>query len=165
MLTAARKRGLLTRRVISVLCIGSLAVQIGCYSYLPVQSTPPSVHERVSLTISDRGRVLLSDRMGASINRVEGRIVRMDSSNVVVDVSRVITIDGVASNWLGEEVSIPRDAVLAYQARPISKPRTFVLVAAVVGGLLSLVLGISLAVGGAGVPTPVDKTGGGAGQS
>jgi hypothetical protein len=163
--TAARKRALLTRRVISVLCIGALAVQIGCYSYLPVQSTPPVALQRVSLTINDHGRVLLSDRMGASINRIEGRLIRADSSNVLLAVSRVIAIDGVASNWLGDEVLIPREAVLAYQARPLSKPRTFALVAAVVGGLIAVVLGISLAVGGAGVPVPIDKTGGGSGPS
>ena len=148
MLDTARERVMLTRRLVAALCIGSLALQIGCYSYLPVQSQAPNPLERVSVTVNDRGRVLLGDRVGAGTNRIEGRIVRTDSAVVVLSVSRVIDINGNDSHWLGEEVSIPRDGILGFQARPISKPRTFVLVAAIVGGIIAIALSLSLAVGG-----------------
>lgn len=146
----------------AVVCMGSVALQIGCYTYLPVQSQPPQTADRVSVSINDRGRVLLAERIGPLLDRVEGKVIRADSAVVVLAVSRVVPLKGDATNWIGEEVSIPRDAILGFQARPLSKPRTFALVGAVLGGLLALALSVSLAVSGTG---PVDPApGGGVGQ-
>jgi hypothetical protein len=160
---STRGRASLARRLVSVSCIGSLALQIGCYSYLPVQSELPRTSERISVSINDVGRVLLAERVGPTLDRIEGRLVSADSASVVLSVSRVTTLRGVSSRWLGEDVTIPRQAILAYQARPFSRSRTFALAAAIVGGLIALALSISLAVGGNGTPDPV-PIGGGTGQ-
>lgn len=152
-----------TRRVLTGICFGSLALNIGCYSYLPVQSQPPAAAERVSLTINDRGRVLLAEKVGPILDRVEGRLIRMDSTNVVMSVTRVINLRGVASNWVGEEVTVPREGILGYQPRPFSKRRTVFLVGAIVGGIIVFALSLSLAVSGSGVDDG-PPAGGGQGQ-
>lgn len=147
-----------TRRVLTGICAGSLALNIGCYSYQPVQSQPPQASERVSLTINDRGRVLLAEKVGPILDRIDGRLLRIDSTNVVLSVTRVTNLRGVSSNWVGEEVTIPREGILGYQARPFSRGRTAFLVGALVGGLIAIALSISLAVSGSGIP---DDPGGG----
>lgn len=152
-----------TRRLLTGICVVSLALNIGCYSYQPVQVQPPQAMERVSISLNDRGREQLTQRVGPILDRVEGRIVRLDSTNVVIAVSRVVNLRGETSNWVGEEVVIPRDGILGYQARPFSRGRTAVLVGALVGGLIAFALSISLAVSGTGKPdAPPD--GGGNGQ-
>jgi len=150
------------RRVLTGICFGSLALNVGCYTYLPVQSQPPQVTERVSLTINDRGRVLLADKIGPILDRVEGRMISIDSTNVVLSVTRVINLRGVASNWVGEEVTVPREGILGFQPRPFSKRKTVFLVGAIVGGILAFALSLSLAVSGSGVK---DGDGGTSGQS
>ena len=163
MTVSSREYAPFTRRLLTGLCLGSLALNIGCYSYQPVQSAPPALSERVSVTVNDRGRVLLADRIGPVLDRVEGRLVSADSSNVVLLVTRAIDLRGRASNWTGEQVTIPREAILGFQARPFSRGRTFALVAAIVGGLTALALSISLAVSGSGLKDA--GPGGGSGQS
>jgi hypothetical protein len=51
----------IVQRSVSGLCALALALQIGCFSYLPVQSSPPTPAQQVGVVINDRGRVLLGD--------------------------------------------------------------------------------------------------------
>lgn len=143
---AIRGQTLLSRRLLSAVCAGSLALQIGCYSYAPVQGQPPAKPDRISITLNDRGRTLLAERVGPLLDRIEGRFVSADSTNVVVAVSRVVNLRKEATNWTGEKVSIPREGILGYQDRPYSRSRTFALVGALVGGLVLVITSISLAV-------------------
>lgn len=155
-----RGRGLLTRRLCTALCTAGLALQIGCYSYLPVQSQLPTTPQRISITINDRGRVLLAERVAPLLDRIEGRFVSADSTQVVIAISRVVNLRKDASNWTGEVVPIPREAILGFQDKPFSRSRTLAFVGAVVGGLVLLVASISLAVSGTGKPDlPIDPGG------
>ncbi len=87
----------------------------------------------------------------------------MDSTKVVLSVSRVIDLRGTASNWVGEEVTISRDGILGFQPRPYSRGRTAFLVGAIVGGIVLFALSLSLAVSGSGIKE-VPPPGGGTGQ-
>lgn len=154
MVFSTRERALLTRRFMVTLCTASLALQIGCYSYAPVQSTPPAQADRISITINDKGRALLSERVSPLVNRIEGRVISVDSINMVLSVTKVIDLKSGESNWLGEKVSIPREAILLYQSRPFSKPRTIALAGAAIGVFAAIITTISLAVSGSGLKDP-----------
>jgi hypothetical protein len=121
----------IAQRSLSVLCALALALQIGCFSYLPVQSTPPVPAQQVAVVINDRGRVLLGDRVGASVDRIEGKVISRQNETLVLDVYRVIDLRGNTATWTGERVSIPDEAILGYRARKISKFKTFLLVGAI----------------------------------
>ncbi len=132
-------RSLLTRRFASSLCVGALALNTGCFTYRPMQSSPPLQATQLGVSINDRGRVLLGDRVGQSVDRIEGRIVSSDDQNVVLDVYRVRDLRGNTSTWTGERVSIPKEAIMGYNERKLSLTRTFVLVGAIAAVIIASV--------------------------
>jgi len=127
----------IAQRSVSVLCALALALQIGCFSYLPVQSTPPAPAQQVAIVINDRGRVLLGDRVGASVDRIDGKVVSRQNGALVLDVYRVTDLRGNTATWTGERVSIPEEAILGYRARKLSKFKTFLLVGTIAMAIIS----------------------------
>lgn len=124
----------------------ALALQVGCYSYRPVQSAPPT-DGYAAIVLNDRGRTLLADRVGPLMDRLEGRIVQRQGSELRMAVYRVVDVRGNSSTWTGDTVSVPEEAVLGYRPRAFSKFKTALLVGA---GVLAIVwtLGKSLNVFG-----------------
>lgn len=132
------------RKATLVLCMCTLTLQWGCYSYMPVQSAPPPVNEKLAVTLSDQGRILLGDKLGANIDRVEGVLVSSDSSGVVMNVSGIKDLRGGTAVWTGEQVSIPSSAILGFRPRKLSKSRSLLLAGAIVATLAVLTFGLSL---------------------
>jgi hypothetical protein len=126
------------------LCAITMSLQWGCYSYLPVQSAPPAAQERVAVVLNDRGRFLLSERLGPTVERVEGTLVSHDSTGVVLDVSGTRDLKGGSSLWSGERVDIPADAILGYRARQFSRTKSLLLGGALVAVIAITTLGMSL---------------------
>lgn len=120
-----------------------LALQWGCYAYLPVQSSPPSASSRMAVTLTDRGRLMLADRLGTDVVRVDGIMVAHDSAGVTMLVNSVRDVRGGSSLWTGERVQIPAEAILGYQQRELSKRKSFLLVGAI-AAIVVLTLGLSL---------------------
>ncbi len=127
----------IAQRSVSGLCALAMALQIGCFSYLPVQSTPPAPTQQVGIVINDRGRVLLGDRVGASVDRIDGKVVSRQDGAIVLDVYRVTDLRGNTATWTGERVSIPEEAILGYRARTLSKFKTFLLVGTIALAIIS----------------------------
>lgn len=132
------------RKAVLVLCFCTLSLQWGCYSYLPVQSAPPPVQQKLAVTLSDRGRTLLGERLGSGVDQVEGVLVSSDATGIVMDVSGIKDVRGGSSVWSGERVSIPADAILGYRPRKLSKMKSLLLAGAVVATLVALTFGLSL---------------------
>ncbi len=127
----------IAQRALGGLCALALALQIGCFSYLPVQSAPPVPAQQVGVVLNDRGRVLLGDRVGASVDRIDGMVVSRQDGSLVLDVYRVTDLRGNTATWTGERVSIPNEAILGYQARKFSKFKTFLLVGTIALAIIS----------------------------
>lgn len=138
------------RRAVCLLWITGLALQAGCYSYLPMQSAPPPENTPVvALMIGDRGRTLIGERVGSLVEQIEGRIIRRDSAQITMQVHKVIDVRGNHSTWTGEEVVIPNEAVMGYRTRKLSKLKTALLVG---GGIVALVLTLGRSLDIFGVP-------------
>lgn len=151
-----------SRRLMVVLCTAGMVVQTAaCYSLAPVQTTPPAKADRITISINDKGREMLRERVSPLVDRIEGRVVSIDSANVVMNVSRVIDLKAGATNWVGEQITVPREAILAYQDRPYSRSKTVAFVGALVIGLVLIATSISLAVSGRGLPDTPDTGSGG----
>lgn len=112
----------------SGLCAASLGMQVACYSYAPLQTAAPAQPKEIGVVINDRGRTLLADRIGALVDRIDGRIVSIDSQNLVMNVYKVTDLRGTASTWTGERVTIPREGILGFRERKLSKLKVLVLV-------------------------------------
>lgn len=140
-------------------CAVAIALQVGCTSFLPVQSTPPaqSTNAEVGVVINDRGRELLGERIGAYVERIDGRIEKRENGQLTMRVFRVTDIRGNASTWTGEVVTIPETAVLGYRPKTISKFKTGLFIGAVAVAILTT-LRMSLDIFG--VPTEGPVTGG-----
>lgn len=147
--------GTRSNRAVGGLCSVALALQIGCYSYLPVQSAAPAPAEQVGIVINDRGRVLLGDRVGALVDRIDGRIISRKDGSIVLDVYRVTDLRGNSATWTGERVTVPEEAVVGYRARKFSKWKTVLLVGAIAFAIVTT-LGNTLNIFGdpANPPTP-----------
>jgi hypothetical protein len=137
---SARRRG----RGVRVLCLLSLALHWGCYTYLPVSSAPPPVQERVAVVLTDLGRAQLGERLGPSIDRVDGVLVSHDSAGVELDVLGTRDLRGGSALWSGERVTIPASAILGYRAREFSRTRSALLAGGVVTTIAALTFGLSL---------------------
>jgi hypothetical protein len=141
----------LLRPAIGALWAAALALQVGCYSYQPVQSAPPAQPQReIGIVINDRGRTLLGERVGPLVERIDGRIDKRENGIVTMSVFRVTDVRGQASTWTGEQVAIPEEAILGYRPKKISKFKTALLVGALA---LAVVLTLGTSLDFFGVPT------------
>ena len=123
------------RRFIGGLSAVALVLQVGCYSYLPLQTSAPATGHRIAVVLNDRGRSMVSDRLGSAIDKVDGLLVQGDASSVTLEVYRTLDLRGGAASWTGERVQLPRDGITGYQERQFNKRKTVMLTAAVVGAI------------------------------
>lgn len=116
----------------------------GCFHYVPVNRSVVSNGTGVSVTITDRGRVALSERVGSGARRIDGQLVESTDTSVVLSVNSVDYIDAsVSPLWTGQEVEIGRDFIGELRERRLSRPRTalmagLVVVLAVVASTLAI---------------------------
>ena len=132
----------------------------GCYVSRPIWNGEPVPGTEISLGVTDRGRVALSDRLGPGALSVTGRLASATDSIYVVDVTRVAYIDGGrVAKWNGEPVNIAKNDVSGIAERRLSKSRSWV-AAGITAGLLALATGIVIK-GTAGPDPQTKPTGGG----
>ncbi len=134
----------------------------GCYETLPLQQGPPPTVETVQLTLNDKGRVTVADKLGTGVSKVEGTIRSQDAQSYSLAVSHVWQQNGSTSTWNGELVSIAKDATDGYQIRRYNKTRTLALVGAITVAVVVFFLSTKLIGGGT---DPNKDPGGNPGQS
>ena len=112
------------KRLVNSTALGGVlsAASTGCYEYRPVETAP--VGERVSLQISDRGRVGLAERFGPGLAEIRGQLVMQESNEYVVNVLRVSQLSGASSAWSGESTRVDRSFVGIVRQRQLSPTRT-----------------------------------------
>ena len=124
-----------TRAFAAVLLVAVSA----CYKYVPVEVSGPPPGARAHIVLSDAGTVEMARWVGPGTRAIEGEVVSADASGVTLAVRRIEKRDGIEEFWKGESVTIPRGAVSTYTERRLSRSRTALFSAGV--------LGVALAVG------------------
>ena len=94
-----------------------------CYTYHPLPANPEP-QTRVSIQLSDVGRVGAAKTIGAGTQSVDGSIVATDDTAYRLAVSSVKPLRGPRVRWTGEQVTVRRDYVAIVQERRMSKGRT-----------------------------------------
>jgi hypothetical protein len=112
-------------------------------------ATAPAAGQEVAFDLTDVGRVALGGTMGPAIARIEGRLVRHDSSDYLVSVKAVDFISGSTQVWSGEPVHLKPEYIANTFERRLSKSRTLTAVAVGVGAV-ALIVTTSLVAGGTG---------------
>jgi len=113
------------------LSLGRLGVRLvpvvlaACYTYTPLATVAPTPGLRVSLALTDQGRVGVAPVMGAGLDRIEGTLVRVTDSSYVVQVASVTDVRGAVTKWVGETVTIERAWVANASERRFSRSRTY----------------------------------------
>lgn len=124
----------------------SLVVGAGCYRYVPLEAPTPSVP--LSATLTDRGSVELSEAVGATAVRIDGRLISVSETAVSLAVAKVSFRNGLANAWQGEPVTVPRAYIATLKERRLSRGRTVAFSTLLVGGVVALIMGIDLVVFG-----------------
>ena len=109
---------------------------VGCYTtrYVPEGIVQPEM--RVSLSITDRGRVAIADSLGTGVLKVNGRLLSATDSQYVVSVSDLDLMNGRTARWNGETVGIDRQHVGGVGQRTLSRSRTGAVVAGVIAAIV-----------------------------
>ena len=109
-----------------------------CYQYVPAVTTQLPTGTRVSLGLTDPGRVALADAVGPGVQRIEGQLLNTTDTAVVLSVLAVQHVDlGVPVKWRGERVAIARNFVSDVREWRISKGRSFLLAGLIVVGAIA----------------------------
>lgn len=129
------KYAMLRRRATALLCASSLMLQQACYNVTPItgaSTTPPGI---VQITINERGRVLLGNRLGSLLERVDGRIVKADEVNIEVAVQTSQDVRGNVARWDGDRVTIAREGISGIVDKKPNRKRTALLTGIILGGI------------------------------
>jgi len=114
------------RRVgLTVSMISTVALQAGCYRYVPLAGNQPVPGQQYEFQITDAGRVGLADRLGPGVMKVEGTLVRQTEDGYVVSVAGIDLISGASSHWGGEQVPVNASYVGSMERREFSAGRTW----------------------------------------
>lgn len=142
--SSMNRRARTWRRFVGGLCAVTLSLQIGCFTFQPLQTSVPTTGKRIAVALNDRGRFALSDRLGSAVDKIDGLLVEVDSMNVTLEVYRTTDLRGNEATWTGERVQVPKDAITGYQERQFSRRRTYILVGTMVGVVLATMLSVNL---------------------
>ncbi len=133
-----------SRRLLAGVCVALLGFQTSCYTLQPFRTDVPPGGDRVGIILNDRGRVLMDQVLGPSVDMVEGSIAGVDSAAFRVSVARVVTIRGDATTWTGETVVVPREGVAGFRERKLSKTRSWVLAGILLGAIVYSIVGLGI---------------------
>jgi hypothetical protein len=105
----------------------------GCFHYVPASPAALPSGTEVSVGITDRGRVALTETVGPGVRRIGGNLVETTDTTLALAVSTVEYFDlAFPARWAGERVEIPRDLISDVQERRLSRSRTALMTAVIV---------------------------------
>ena len=110
----------------------------GCYTYRPLATPTPEPGQRVSAQLTTEGSRDLTGQIGPEVLHVEGNVVEADSSGMDMDVLEIESYRGFRSDWHGEHLRLPREAVAGMQQRRLSVGGTGLMAGVFAAGLYAV---------------------------
>jgi hypothetical protein len=104
-----------------------------CYTYKhsgPADAVAPATGTRIQVRLTKEGSVALTQQIGPQAVTVDGDVVSADADTLRLALRGVEDARHVTTDWKGEQVAIPRDAIASVGERRLSVGAT-----ALVGGL------------------------------
>lgn len=127
----------------------SLLLLAGCYTYVPV-STTPKVGERVRIALTAEGMTDLARYLGPRVAVAEGTLNSNGGDAMVVAVDFVQLIDGTRQPWSGEGVvSFPTNYVANVRQRTLLRRQSIIAGTGLTAALAAVAI-VALKAGSAG---------------
>ena len=115
-----------------------LTLLAACYTYRPLATPTPETGQRVSAQLTTEGSRDLTGQIGPEILHVEGNVVETDSAGMDMDVLEIESYRGFRSDWHGERLRLPREAVAGMQQRRLSVGGTGLMAGVLAAGLYAV---------------------------
>lgn len=125
------------RRLGLLLVVGSAAM--ACYSQQPLRASAPAPATRIVAQVTDTGRVLMANRIGAAALEVEGVVAAADETTWDLNMLQVSYIGGTSVVWNRELVRFPRYTLTEVSEKRLDRTRTWTAAGAIALGALALV--------------------------
>lgn len=123
----------------STRAIFSVALSLAaCYTYRPLAVPEPEPGTRISAQLTGTGSQELARQIGPDVLHVEGKVLQADSSGLDLEVREIESFRGIRSDWNGEKVRLPRQAVAGIQQRKLSPGGTGIMGGVLVAGLYAI---------------------------
>ncbi len=119
----------------------------GCFSYAPLREPTPRPSAQLRLRLSTPGDFRLSELTLHDVAEVEGELVAMNDSTVVLSATHLATTAGFERLGEGATVRVPRGSIGGIEVRRLSPART----ALFAGGLVILAVAADGAFAGGGI--------------
>ena len=135
------------------LCVAVVVLPLlaGCYNLTPIATLQPAPGTKLSLVLTDEGRVNTAQQVGPYTMQIEGTLLQATESNYVLAVTDVVDIRGSHSKWTGETVPLPRSYVMTTYEKRFSLAKTILVMGAATVGFVALVASRNLlGIGGSG---------------
>lgn len=130
----------------------------GCYTFAPVGTETPNRATQMRVFLSSPRDIRLTRYTVNNVTEVDGELVSLSDSTVVLSVGRVVAQSGDDELGNGETVSLPRAQVASLERKKVSVLRSLIVVAGV--AIVAVLAGVGFSQGGAS-----SQPGGGGGQS
>lgn len=125
----------------------------GCHIYVPVGPAIPEPGAQVRARISDTAASGLSPQLGPGVVSLDGSILQVDDSEIVLALQSVRTVDRGTFPWTREHVKLDRNQIVTLERRKLSVGRTALFIGSMAAGWYLL-----RREAGAGHFEPKDKT-------
>ena len=113
--------------------LAAVSLVTACYSYQhagPADAVAPATGSHIQVRLTQQGAVALAPQIGPQAVTVEGDVVSADADSLRLAVREVQDARHITTEWKGEHVAIPRDAIASVGERRLSVGAT-----ALLGGL------------------------------
>ena len=122
----------------SRLALAGVLSLTGCYTYRPLTTSEPAAGTRISAQLTGTGSRELAGQVGPDVLHLEGRVLHADSSGLALEVREIESYRGIRSDWNGEQVRVPREALAGLQERKLSPGGTGIMSGVIVAGLYAV---------------------------
>ncbi len=128
----------------------------GCFAYAPLRQPSPSPATPLRLLLSTPGDYRLTNVTMNDVREVDGELVAMEDTAVIVSALRLVARSGFEHAGEGATLLVPRSSIASIDVQRISPLRTLLFV----GGLVALGAVTGAALGSAEVSNAVTSHGG-----
>ncbi|MGH7628000.1 MAG: hypothetical protein ACREOF_01130 [Gemmatimonadales bacterium] len=143
---------------VRIAALAAISLLSACYSYRsagPVETVAPKPGTRVNLVLTQQAVADFGMQLGPQATYVEGNVIDADSAGLRLAVVRVEDARRTGTDWKGEQVTFPREAIASLSERRLSIGATAIIGGLAVGGVLGAYAAFGTEGGAEGVAVPI----------
>ena len=117
----------------SMMVLAAISLVSGCHSYRqagPADAVAPATGSHIQVRLTQQGTASLALQIGPQAVMVDGDVLSATADSLTLAVRSVEDARHITTDWKGEQVTIPRDAIASMGERRLAVGAT-----ALIGGL------------------------------